>query len=302
MKKFLIDDDGCKGMPIGAFSDANNRKTLTEFCKDKKIGGRDVEKMYKKHAHVIESPYHQDGTKKKWYEFSLDIPLETFMGSRVEQVAYIILSHVFQRSHPGLSPHDGKDPRGISFSRFIIFGAEICMRRDFEIFELFMECLIAKPYVKPDYGINLGMMRQLFKVIHKNTDKDMEFLIENLPHNGNSISWKDLVRNAYKFPPLLFPVIEFQRVWRRKIFGENWWAPKLVDRFEDRGEFIFPQEKYLASERSERAVRTPAGATTQHIRNARFAIGKRRGAPLYTLFAQRSVIALVTNSLHQQQI
>ena len=33
-----------------------------------------------------------------------------------------------------------------------------------------------------------------------------------------------------------------------------------------------------ASERSERAVRTPAGVTTRHIRIACFAIGRRRVA------------------------
>ena len=53
LKKFFIDDSpGCKGMPVGAFADPGNRKTLTEYCKNKGITGKDVEKMYKKFATV----------------------------------------------------------------------------------------------------------------------------------------------------------------------------------------------------------------------------------------------------------
>ena len=53
-------------------------------------------------------------------------------------------------------------------------------------------------------------------------------------------------------------------------------------------------EQYVASERIERAIQTPVGATTQKIRIARFEIGRRCVASRLTvhLEAKRAVITL----------
>jgi len=49
----------------------------------------------------------------------------------------------------------------MSFCRFIIYSCELAKKKDFEMFNLFFECLLAKTNVNPVYKINLGMMRQV---------------------------------------------------------------------------------------------------------------------------------------------
>ena len=85
-----------------------------------------------------------------------------------------------------------------------------------------------------------------------------------------------------------------ERAWINLSLLRN--AKRLV---RERKEYV---ARCLASERSERAVRTPAGATTRHIRTARFAIGWHRVATRRDIFveAKRVVIVRISNSLHQQ--
>jgi len=68
------------------------------------------------------------------------------------------------------------------------------------------------------------------------------------------------------------------------------------------GLYVLMQGLYEASERSERAVRTPAGTTTRYFLIARFAIGGRYVAQRCTVCgeAKRAVIVLIANSFHRR--
>lgn len=97
--------------------------------------------------------------------------------------------------------------------------------------EFFFTCLLQQPLLMdPDFFMNMGFLKSLLKAIHKDfaENKRLHWLVDDiLPHNNEGIKYKDLVKYAYKYPPLLYPIIDFQRVWRRKIFGETVWGIKL---------------------------------------------------------------------------
>jgi len=87
-KKFFMDNTPrCRGLPVGAFSDAVDRKTLTTYCAKNNVDQKMIEKLYKNYQGDIESAFHKDGSKKKWYDMSLDLMLEPFSASRIEQVS-----------------------------------------------------------------------------------------------------------------------------------------------------------------------------------------------------------------------
>ena len=150
---------------------------------------------------------------------------------RVEIPSYIVLSYIYVREFPGLPAHDGKDPRAVSFSRYIIWSCEICRLKDYEMIELFFRCLLQRQQpMDPDFYMNMGFLKSFFRALHPDfdTNKRLKTLFEEfVPHNNEGIKFTDLVRISFKYPPLLYPILDFQRVWRRKIFGENYWATKL---------------------------------------------------------------------------
>ena len=65
--------------------------------------------------------------------------LQVFDNHRVEMVAFVVLSNCYQKEFPGLPPNDGKDPRGISFARYVIWSCEVCRMKDYEMIDLFMK-------------------------------------------------------------------------------------------------------------------------------------------------------------------
>ena len=118
------------------------------YCSRNGITQKMLEQLYDSHKEVIEGRYHYDGTKKKWYDYSIDSSLDIFEGHRVEMIAFVVLSHAFFKEYPGLPPHDGKDHRGISFARYVIWSCEICRLKDYEMIDLFMKCLTQKPNIE----------------------------------------------------------------------------------------------------------------------------------------------------------
>ena len=205
-----------------------------------------LELLYKKDRKVIEGRLHMDGSKKKWYDYSVDQTIDLFDGHKCEIVSYVVLSNIYHKEYPGLPPHDGKDPRGLSFARYVIWSCELCRLKDYEMIDFFFRCLLQKPHVEPDFFMNVGMLRAMFAAIHKGftTNTHMNFLVEYLPHNDNGMKYSDLMLHAFKYPPIFYPILEFQRAWRRKLFGENWWGPKLFDKFARPAEYEDARSKF----------------------------------------------------------
>eukprot|EP00520_Triparma_pacifica_P014735 CAMPEP_0118637068 /NCGR_PEP_ID=MMETSP0785-20121206/2958_1 /TAXON_ID=91992 /ORGANISM="Bolidomonas pacifica, Strain CCMP 1866" /LENGTH=661 /DNA_ID=CAMNT_0006528235 /DNA_START=88 /DNA_END=2070 /DNA_ORIENTATION=- len=229
-KKYAIGPG--RGLPIRAFPDPQTRRCLQMYCGRNGITQRMLEQKYAQYKDIIEGRYHNDGMKKKWYDFSLDSVIEIFDNHRIEMVAYVILSHIFSKEYPGLPPHEGKDPRGLSFARFIIWSSEICRFKDYEMMDVFFRCLKQVPNIDPSEQFNMGFIPAFFKTIHRDfdTNKPLKYLIyEMLPHNQEGMKYSDLIRFAYKYPPLLFPVLDFQKMWRRKFYGERFWKERVAE-------------------------------------------------------------------------
>jgi len=257
-KKFMIGPG--RGLPVRAFPDPQTRKCLQMYCNRNGITQKMLEQQYFDYQEMIEGRFHADGMKKKWYDFSLDTVIEIFDKHRIEMVAYVILIHIYHREYPGLPPHDGKDPRGeergvgsvgisihklipptrrfarhvagISFARYIIWSCEICRLKDYEMIELFFKCLMQKPNLEPSLFFNMGMLPAFFETIHRNwkTNKFLRYVVwEMLPHNNEGLKYSDLIRFSFKYPPLLFPILDFQKMWRRKMYGERFWNERVAE-------------------------------------------------------------------------
>ena len=74
---------------------------------------------------------------------------------------------------------------------------------------------------------------------------------EMLPHNNEGMKYSELIRFSFKYPPLLFPVLDFQKMWRRKMFGERFWSERVAEphsrptAYEDaRSKFGIPSEDF----------------------------------------------------------
>jgi hypothetical protein len=72
-----------------------------------------------------------------------------------------------------------------------------------------------------------------------------------LPHNNEGMKYSELIRFSFKYPPLLFPVLDFQKMWRRKMFGERFWSERVAEphsrptAYEDaRSKFGIPSEDF----------------------------------------------------------
>ena len=89
--------------------------------------------------------------------------------------------------------------------------------------------------------------------------------------------------------PIGVPFGYFALLWQQRLTldpGQGHLVGNLTARRIDKDEMVWEymhgddefMKKYVASERSERAVQTPVGATTYQIRIARFEIGRRRVA------------------------
>jgi len=108
--------------------------------------------------------------------------------------------------------------------------------------------LTQKPNVEPKYFMNTGMLPAFFEAIHRDfkTNKYLRYLIsELLPTKENDgIEFGTLVRFAFKYPPLLYPLFDFQKMWRRKIFGERFWSERLFEAHERPEEYEDARSKY----------------------------------------------------------
>ncbi|GMH58304.1 hypothetical protein TrST_g9603 [Triparma strigata] len=274
-KKFVVDGTG-RGLPIRAFPDAATRRTLLMYCSRNGITQKMLEQLYDSHKEVIEGRYHYDGTKKKWYDYSVDSSLDIFEGHRVEMIAFVVLSHAFFKEYPGLPPHDGKDHRGISFARYVIWSCEICRLKDYEMIDLFMKCLTQKPNIEPNYFMNEGMLPPFFEAIHRNfrSDKYLRYLVDELlpikEGEDMGLTLTELIRYAYKYPVLLFPIFDFQKMWRRKMFGEHFWSERVFEAHERPEEYEDARSKYgISSEDFNLFARLPTtkSAWTHTARN-----------------------------------
>ena len=199
-KKFMIGPG--RGLPVRAVADPAARRCLLGYCVKNGITQRMLEKKYYQYQDVIEGKFHHDGMKKKWYDFSLDTITEIFDGHRVEMVAYVVLMHAFLKEYPGLPPHDGKDPRGISFARYIIWSCELCLLKDYEMIDMFFKCLLQTTSVDPSYFLNMGMLRALMEAVHRDyrRDKFLKFLVENMiEHKNEGVKVRRAVARSFSF-------------------------------------------------------------------------------------------------------
>ena len=97
--------------------------------------------------------------------FYFTLILRTQLPTPLPPLSFLI-SNIYHKEYPGLPPHDGKDSRGISFARYIIWSCHICLLKDYEMIELFFSCLTGKD-VGPEWFMNKGMLPAFFEAIHK---------------------------------------------------------------------------------------------------------------------------------------
>ena len=124
-KLFKMDDTG-RGLPVNAFKEATTRRVLQAYCASMGVTQAEMETLFRRHRHSINGREHADGSKKRFFDYSVDDSVAIFDGHRLETPAYVVLSQMYLRGFPGLTPHDGKDPRGVSFARYIIWSLELC--------------------------------------------------------------------------------------------------------------------------------------------------------------------------------
>ena len=119
-----------------------------------------------------------------------------------------------------------------------------------------MKCLTQKPNIEPDYFMNEGMLPPFFEAIHRDfrTNKFLRYLIDELlpikEGEDMGLTLTELIRYAYKYPVLLFPIFDFQKMWRRKMFGEHFWSERIFEAHERPDEYEDARSKFGIEVRS----------------------------------------------------
>jgi len=132
---------------------------------------------------------------------------------------------MFYGDFEGLRAADGDDV--VDFTRFVHGCLDFGCKNPVELVMSFLSNLLPIKRITPESVVSLAALQELFRTLHSGAEVDLQVpmaaVIEFVLNGQPLLTFDSLLQFVFLFPPLLFPVIEFQHQLRRKVFGIKWW-------------------------------------------------------------------------------
>lgn len=226
--------------------------SLKQFCNSHNIQQTDLNRIALK---FLSSPEAQlRNMRVAISDFKLTFANQSLI---IRECADVFIPQIFLKPVPEvLNPPYSLDE--ISFSRFIYLGYTFAAQPYQDLIYDFFSI------TKRNYALQI-----VTKIYSFNIQQISVLLTENLPksttlaylqkrcnvRNDTEISLEDIMKLAMKYPLLFYPLVQYQKCFQRKFFGDQFWTsrPKLLSRF-------FDYEVYDSFESLEKAQKRSAQA------------------------------------------
>ena len=225
-----VDESG-PGFPMGLL-DPEAFVNMRNYCHDNDITQSDLERLYARFKRNIESNKHPDDTKKRTERVSLAAVQDEFDFLNVESVSQLFIPTLFVQKIEGVRNSERDDI--VDFSRFSVACYEFGRKNTVELLAYFFSMILPSYKVDPFTVLQFAAVDELLLALHGELPPHMEVLIDVMKRGRNSFFLGEFIKWALFFPPILYPVIEFQRSFRKKCYGTKFWAAEnRVNSFED---------------------------------------------------------------------
>ena len=226
-----VDETTGQGFPLSLL-DPPGFVELKTYCNSSDLTQEDLEKLHAHHASNMAAKKHPDGVKKRTNRVSLISFQQHFDHMSFENVSLLFIPRVFLEEFEGVRPpeHD----TDVDFARFTIACNEFARKNDFELLLSFFACLLPSYQIDPVTVIERDALKMMMEAVHTTINPDLQILLDELPSGACTLA--ELIRFAFYFPPLFYPVIEFGRSFRRKLMGSKWegfWVARIHDYSDD---------------------------------------------------------------------
>mmetsp|Transcript_10702 Transcript_10702/g.28547 ORF Transcript_10702/g.28547 Transcript_10702/m.28547 type:complete len:705 (-) Transcript_10702:1424-3538(-) len=209
-----------KGFPLELL-DPHSFVALRTFCREHDITQRYLDHTYARFRDNIERPKHPNGLKKRTNRISLAAFQDEFDFLTVESVSQLFIPGLFHEELDNIRNVDDRTKDVVDFTRFIVAAYEMLKKNDLEMIMYFFAQLLPSYKVKDDTVVNRIAFEQIIKSLHGDVPYQIQILMDDIKMDVYSLA--DVVGFAFLYPPLLYPVIEFQRAFRHKVFGTKFW-------------------------------------------------------------------------------
>jgi len=209
-----------KGFPLELL-DPPSFVALRTFCREHDITQRYLDHTYARFRDNIERPKHPNGLKKRTNRISLAAFQDEFDFLTVESVSQLFIPGLFHEELDNIRNVDDRTKDVVDFTRFIVAAYEVLKKNDLEMIMYFFAQLLPSYKVKDDTVVNRIAFEQIIKSLHGDVPYQIQILMDDIKMDVYSLA--DVVGFAFLYPPLLYPVIEFQRAFRHKVFGTKFW-------------------------------------------------------------------------------
>ena len=187
--------------------------SLKKYCNEAGYTQFDLEQLHARFASNIIAPRHPDGSKKKCNTISIQNFQESFDHMCFENVSLLFMQHLFQ--------HEVE----VDLATFTISSFDFACKHDFELLLSFFDCLLPSYNIDPVTVIQMDAFLMIIESVHTKITPELQLLLNEMPNGALTLA--EIIRYAFFFPPLFYPVIEFGRSFRRRVMGNDFWKDRI---------------------------------------------------------------------------
>lgn len=204
-----------------ALMDGASFSRLCGFAHRNDITQAELCGVYARYRLQFNARTHPDNSRKATKMLSLMYFQSTWDHTNLEPVSVILVPALFVRESHGLArPRVSNE---IGLCRFVIAGYDFLRASPLGLLLKFFRLVLDYSLCAPYADIPVRAFEELVGLVHGSLNRALLGLMQEAFGSRRTVRFVDLVRVCVAFPPLLFPLFQFQRRMRLRMFGASFW-------------------------------------------------------------------------------
>ena len=233
--KYQVDETG---PPFdSALMDRRAYQQLQLFSRKHGVTQKDLQLLWSQYQDEFESKSHPDGSRKPSLKLSMLYFQDLYDRTSTEAVSLVMVPLLFVKDAHGLPKP--MNPNEIDFVRFVIAGYHFGAASPAGLVIIFFRLLLDYAACSSNAMIPLRPFEELVGLLHGGLNRPLLALMLEAFEDLSAVRFGDLVRSCVAMPLLLWPLFQFQRSFRRKFLGNEFWYHHALPCFDPFPEATF---------------------------------------------------------------